>query len=606
MLWDVQELKKSGFGTGGCGREQKQAKMEMEQLLSMGFPNELAAQALAATGGKSTLKATEWILHHHNKSSTSGTVTAATPSPSNANPNPNPNPNSARLFQQPRLDRFFNLHSKPSIVSQSPTPSPSSASHQLHDCDDRDDDVSAPAPLSTKRPKLPIPPPSKPPVAHELLSERMRPRTLDDVVGQDHILGPNSLLRSAVESDRLPSIVFWGPPGTGKTSIARAILNSSPRPSSYRFVSLSAVTCGVKDVRDVVDDARKARNNGSGISSKGKRTVLFVDEVHRFNKSQQDSFLPIIEDGSIVFMGATTENPSFHLITPLLSRCRVLVLHPLKPPHLALLLQRAADDSVKGLPLSAGMPVHVDEEAIELISSHCDGDARVALNALETSATTAAARVSRNTPASQSESESTATAAAVVSVEDAKEALQCKHLAYDKAGEEHYNLISALHKSMRGSDADAAIYWLARMLEGGEEPLYIARRLIRFASEDVGLADPSALNQAVACYQACHFLGMPECNVILAQCVAYLALAPKSVSVYRAIEAAQKVVRDSVGQNEGVPLHLRNAPTKLMKELGYGQGYIYPPDNPTSTQSYLPLALQGCKFLDWPESDGTQ
>lgn len=579
----------------------------MEQLVSMGFPDELAAQALAATGGKSTLKATEWILHHH-KSSTSGAGAVANTAGTSTPSNTNTNRNIVRPFQ-PKLDRFFNFHSKPSIDSPSPTHTltPSSAPHQLLDDDDQDDDVSAPAAPLSKRPKLPIPPSknTKKPITHELLSERMRPRTLDDVVGQDHLLGPNSLLRSAIESDRLPSIVLWGPPGTGKTSIARAILNSSPRRSSYRFVSLSAVTCGVKDVRDVVDEARKARNSGNDIINKGKRTVLFVDEVHRFNKAQQDSFLPIIEDGSIVFMGATTENPSFHLITPLLSRCRVLVLHPLKPPHLALLLRRAADDSVKGLPVSAGMPVRVDEEAIEFISSNCDGDARVALNALEISATTAAARVSRAVPSLQSESENTA-ASAVVTMEDAKEALQCKHLAYDKAGEEHYNLISALHKSMRGSDGNAAIYWLARMLEGGEEPLYIARRLIRFASEDVGLADPSALNQAVACYQACHFLGMPECNVILAQCVAYLALAPKSVSVYRAIEAAQKVVRDSVGQNEGVPLHLRNAPTKLMKELGYAQGYIYTPDDPTSTQSYLPLSLQGLKFLDWPKSDNDE
>ncbi|KAH7534017.1 hypothetical protein FEM48_Zijuj04G0193100 [Ziziphus jujuba var. spinosa] len=592
--------------------------MEMEQLLSMGFPYELAAQALAATGGKSTLKATEWILHHHKPPSSS---TMPSSNPTNPNPNPNPNPNanpnpspspssSGRPFQ-PKLDRFFHFHSKPPSIDSPPSPTPTTSAppppHPIEHDDAPYDDVSAPSPPLSKRPKLSIPPSksaNKPFNSHQLLSERMRPRTLDDVVGQDHLLGPNSLLRSAIESDRLPSIVLWGPPGTGKTSIAKAILNSSPKPSSYRFVSLSAVTCGVKDVREVVDEARKARNNNaSGFGNKGKRTVLFVDEVHRFNKSQQDSFLPIIEDGSIVFMGATTENPSFHLITPLLSRCRVLVLHPLKPHHLALLLRRAVDDSVHGLNGSVGIPVRVDEEAVEFISANCDGDARVALNALEISATTAAARVSREAASTQSESENAAVA--VVNVEDAKEALQCKHLAYDKAGEEHYNLISALHKSMRGSDGDAAIYWLARMLEGGEEPLYIARRLIRFASEDVGLADPLALNQAVACYQACHFLGMPECNVILAQCVAYLALAPKSISVYRAMEAAQKVVRDSVGQNEGVPLHLRNAPTKLMKEIGYGKGYIYTPDNPDATQSYLPLSLQGLKFLDWPKNDGS-
>jgi putative ATPase len=535
---------------------------EMQQLLNMGFPNELAAQALAATGGKSTLKATEWILNH--KSST--TTTCSTPKPS-----------------------------KPSNNPSSPTPS---IQIQIHEAEQQEQEQELQQ--QSKRPKLNSPHP------HEPLSERMRPRTIYDVVGQDHLLGSNSLLRSAIECNRLPSIVFWGPPGTGKTSIAKAVVNSTST-SSYRFVSLSAVTCGVKDVRDAVEGARKLR------LSKNKRTVLFVDEVHRFNKSQQDSFLPVIEDGSVVFMGATTENPSFHLITPLLSRCRVLTLIPLKPHHVALLLKRALNDLDKGLALSVGTRLDVNEEAIEFISANCDGDARVALNALEISAVTAAAQVPVKESTAhggdqvETEEDGVGSFAAVVTLDDAKEAMQCKHLAYDKAGEEHYNLISALHKSMRGSDADAAIYWLARMLEGGEQPLYIARRLIRFASEDVGLADPSALNQAVACYQACHFLGMPECNVILAQCVAYLALAPKSVSVYRAIEAAQNVVRESVGQNEGVPLHLRNAPTKLMKELGYGKGYIYPPDSdsPFSSQSYLPPSLQGYKFLDWPTSNTT-
>ncbi|MBA0553444.1 hypothetical protein Golob_012627, partial [Gossypium lobatum] len=459
------------------------------------------------------------------------------------------------------------------------------------------DDSTTPSPHHNKRQKLQHPKPAiqlgKTDRTHEPLSERMRPRTVFEVVGQEHILGNNSLLHSAIDRNRIPSIIFWGPPGTGKTSIAKSIINSAQDRSMYRLVSLSAVTCGVKDVRDAVEEARKMRVKNN------KRTLLFVDEVHRFNKSQQDSFLPVIEDGSIVFMGATTENPSFHLITPLLSRCRVLTLNPIKPHHIETLLKRSVNDNEKGLSQSVGMRVDVKDDAIEFLSMNCDGDARVALNALEIAATTAAARVADNQLEQNDE--------AVVTVDDVKEALQCKHLAYDKAGEEHYNLISALHKSMRGSDADAAIYWLARMLEGGEEPLYIARRLIRFASEDVGLADPLALNQAVACYQACHFLGMPECNVILAQCAAYLALAPKSISVYRAIGAAQKVVRESVGQNEGVPLHLRNAPTKLMKELGYGKDYIYPPDNPSSsTQSYLPPSLLGYKFLDWPDQNSTQ
>ena len=426
----------------------------------------------------------------------------------------------------------------------------------------------------------------------------MRPHTLNDVIGQDYLLSDKSFfLRPAVEANRLPSFILWCSPGTGKTSIARAIVNSCPW---YRFVSLSAVTAGVKDViSDVVDEATRIHINST------VRTVLFVDEVHRFSKSDQlDSVLPAIEDGSIVFIGATTENPSFHLIKPLLSHCnvRVLILNLLEPVHIAAILRRACDDRDNGLVCSLGfMPkeIQVSDEVVEYLSQHCDGDARVALNALEISAITAAARLGYNGN-NVLDLDKNVDVVLSLSIDDAKQALQSKHLSYDKDGEQHYNLISALHKSMRGSDANASIYWLARMLEAGEQPLYIARRLVQFSSEDVGLADPLALPQAVSCYQACHFLGMPECSVNLAQCVAYLALAPKSIAVYRALQAATKAVKDSVGQNEGVPLHLRNAPTKLMKELGYAKGYIYTPDNPSAVQSFLPPSLQGSKFLDWP------
>ncbi|KAL8128485.1 hypothetical protein V2J09_017640 [Rumex salicifolius] len=532
---------------------------EMQHLLSMGFPADLAAQALAATGGSSVDSAADWILTHQHHHQHRPYAAANSSSPSQS--------------QQPKLDRFFNFHLKPSSSSLTPK-------------SDAPPDTSLP-----KRRKLSPPPPQSPPPQlsppNQPLAERMRPRSIDEVIGQDHILGPTSPLRSSITCNRLPSMVLWGPPGTGKTSIARAIAVSMA--SQYRFVSLSAVTSGVKDVREAVDEARKHRRGKNG-----KKTVLFVDEVHRFNKSQQDSFLPVIEDGSIVFIGATTENPSFHLITPLLSRSRVLTVNPLGIDDISTLLTRAVGDLERGLSVtvSVGVKLDVEEGTIQLLSSQCDGDARVGLNALEVSAIIAEARAKNRAKNSG--------VALTVTVEDAKEAMQCKHLRYDRDREEHYNLISALHKCMRGNDANAALYWLARMLEGGEEPLYIARRLIRFASEDVGLADPSALVQAVACHQACHSIGMPECNVVLAQCVTYLALAPKSVAVYRAIGEAQSVVRKSVGGNEGVPLHLRNAPTKLMKDVGYGKGYIYTPDNPLASQTYLPPSLEGHKFLQWP------
>ncbi|WMV54202.1 hypothetical protein MTR67_047587 [Solanum verrucosum] len=363
----------------------------------------------------------------------------------------------------------------------------------------------------------------------------------------------------------LGKITFWDP------NHFNTFMGTPAGGNTYRFVSWSAVTSGVKDVREAVDEARRMKKKSN------KRTILFIDESSGSAIAQQDSFLPVIEDGSVIFMGATTENPSFHLVTPLLSRCRVLTLNPLKPHQIATLLRRTAADSGKGLSCCMGesMKIEVNDECIEFLSTNCDGDARVALNALEISATTAAARTgmargSNGELRDKQENADESPLPAVVSLDDVKEAMQCKHLAYDRAGDEHYNLISTLHKSMRGSDANASIYWLVRMLEGGEEPLYIPQGLVRFASEDVGLADPSALGQAVACYQACHFIGMPECNAILAQCVAYLALAPKSIAVYRAIGAAQK------------------------------WDYIYPPDNPNASQTYLPPSLQGYKFLDWP------
>jgi putative ATPase len=407
------------------------------------------------------------------------------------------------------------------------------------------------------------------------LAARMRPRNFAEFVGQEHLLGKGRVLRKSIEADQLPSMILWGPPGSGKTTLGYVVANVT----KSHFSPLSAVNAGVADLRRIVNEARRRRR------LTGQRTILFIDEIHRFNKTQQDVILPYVENGVVILIGATTENPSFEVISALLSRCRVFTLNSLTDAEVRLIVERAIKDEDRGL---GKFNVVFDEGALKHLVVISNGDARVALNALEmaTQATAPDAEGRRR-----------------LSLKTIEEALQHRALLYDKAGDQHYDLISALHKSLRGSDADAALYWLGRMLEAGEDPIYIVRRLVRFASEDVGMADPQALVVAVAAQQAVHFIGMPEGNLALAEAVTYLATAPKSNSLYAAYSKVQQDVERS--RNEPVPLHLRNPVTKLMQDSGYGKGYKYAHDYPGHfvEQQNLPDILKGKQYYS-PSDQG--
>ena len=389
------------------------------------------------------------------------------------------------------------------------------------------------------------------------LADRLRPTSLTEFVGQHHLVGKGKVLSKAIAEDRVPSMILWGPPGSGKTTLATIIAEAT----KSEFTELSATNTGVKEIREVFEQAEISKRFG-------KKTILFIDEIHRFNKSQQDAFLPYVERGTVILIGATTENPSFEINSALLSRCRVFVINLLEPEELEKIIQRGVSE----------LKVKIDPEAVRYLSLIANGDARTALNTLELAAEHAGKKkITRNL---------------------LSESLTKTHLLYDRAGEEHYNIISALHKSMRGGDANAALYWLGRMLEGGEDPLYIARRLIRFASEDIGLANSLALPQATAAYDACHYIGMPECAVNLAQAVVYMAKSKKSNELYVAYQEVQSDIREL--PNQPVPLHIRNASTKLMKNIGYGKGYKYTPEFESpedAAQDYLPDKLKNRKYL---------
>jgi putative ATPase len=400
------------------------------------------------------------------------------------------------------------------------------------------------------------------------LADRMRPTTLDEFVGQEHLVGKGKVFERVLDQDTLPSMILWGPPGSGKTTLAHIIAHTT----KAKYIELSATSSGVKDIREVVTSA-------TGLFGSIRAPILFIDEIHRFNKSQQDTLLPFVEDGTIVLIGATTENPSFEVNSALLSRSRVFVLNALDAEDIEIVIKRAIVDRERGL---GSLSIKISDETIHYLATIANGDARVALNALELA-------VSLGKKSGKHIS---------IDNEHIEEALQKSHLLYDRAGEEHYNIISALHKSMRGGDADASLYWLGRMLEAGEDPLYVARRLIRFSSEDIGIANSLALPQAIAAYEAAHYIGMPECAINLAQAVVYMAKSKKSNVLYTAYQAVQADIKNI--PNEPVPIHLRNAPTKLMKNFGYGKGYKYTPDfknEEEAQQDYLPKKLKGKKYL---------